>query len=156
MLGCTTLLQSMQLHTYMNGGNLWLPPLLWPNLHSTLHSSMTGNSSSLTPALQALNEAAGVQQSAAPLACCPPVKCSVVKSIGSIDTDCSHHHQPLNQNSTPFFCRQLCWKYIFIFLQISFVVILMKYCNPHYEVLYIYMYIDYLFILTKRGWLCQL
>lgn len=116
MLGCTTLLQSMQLHTYMNGGNLWLPPLLWPNLHSTLHSSMTataaagisGNSSSLTPALQALNEAAGVQQSAAPLVCSPPVKCSVVKSIGSIDTDCSHHHQPLNQNSTPFFCRQLC------------------------------------------------
>ena len=26
----------------------------------------------------------------------------------------------------------------------------MKYCNPHYEVLY--MYINYLFIITKQGW----
>ena len=117
MLGCTRLLQSMQLHTYMNGGNLWLPPLLWPNLHAGgLHSNMTttgisGNSSPpVNPAaLQALNEAAvaGVQQAAAQLVCSPPVKCSVLKSIGSINSD-SHHHEPLNQSSTSLFCRQLC------------------------------------------------
>ena len=114
MLGCTNqLLQSMQLHTYMNSGNLWLPPLLWPNLHTALHSNMTavgisGNSSPpVNPALQALNEAAGVQQSAAQLVCSPPVKCSVLKSIGGINSN-SPHHEPLNQSSTSLFCRQLC------------------------------------------------
>lgn len=103
LLGCTTL---MQLHTYMNGGNIWLPPYLWPNvLHSTV-AGISGNTSPVNPTMHTLNEAAA-HQSAQHLVCSPPVKCSVVKSIGSIDSDRSPH-ESLSQNSTPFFCRQLC------------------------------------------------
>ena len=108
LLGCTTLLQSMQIHPYLNGGNVWLPPLLWPHLHA-MHSTVTGMPGSSTPmnppAMEPFNEAS-IQQPG--LVCSPPVKCSVVKSIGSIDSDRTSHRESLNQNSTPFFCRQLC------------------------------------------------
>ena len=106
LLGCTTLLQSMQINSYLNGGNLWLPPYLWPNLHA-LHSptGTPATSMPVSPSVEALNEA-NIHQ--ATLVCTPPVKCSVVKTIGSIDSDRTSHHESLNQNSPAFFCRQLC------------------------------------------------
>ena len=106
LLGCTTLLQSMQINSYLNGGNMWLPPYLWPNL-SALHSPAGAPASSIpvSPSVEALNEA-NIHQ--ATLVCAPPVKCSVVKTIGSIDSDKTSHHESMNQNSAAFFCRQLC------------------------------------------------
>ena len=87
---------------------MWLPPLLWPNLHP-VHSTMAGMPGSSTPVnpstVEAFNEASIHQPG---LVCSPPVKCSVVKTIGSIDSDRTSHHESLSQNSTPFFCRQLC------------------------------------------------
>lgn len=94
----------MQLHPYLNGGNLWLPSF-WPNLPS-LQSTAAGISGSSPPAVQALNETNNIHQTA--LVCPPPVRCSVVKTIGSIDSNKSTHHEPLTQNATPFFCSQLC------------------------------------------------
>lgn len=105
LLGCTTLLQSMQLHRYLNSGNLWSSPFLWPNLHA-MHSTISGisgNTSPVTnPAVQLLNEAKFHQPT---LVCPSPVKCSVVKSIGSIDSGQNSHCGSLKQ---PFFCRSLC------------------------------------------------
>ena len=103
LLGCTTLLQSMQINSYLNGGNLWLPPYLWPNLSAL--NSPTGTNMPVNLSVEALNEASIHQ---ATLVCTPPVKCSVVKTIGSIDSDRTSHHESLNQNSAAFFCRQLC------------------------------------------------
>ena len=107
LLGCTTLLQSMQIHPYLNGGNLWLPPFHWPNIHA-VHSTVAGipgSSTPMNPSMEPFNEASIHQPG---LVCSSPVKCSVVKTIGSIDSDRTSHREPLSQNSTPFFCRQLC------------------------------------------------
>ena len=95
----------MQIHPYLNGGNVWLPPILWPHLHA-MHSTVAGIPGSSTPmnsSMEPFSEA-----SIQPGLVCSPVKCSVVKTIGSIDSDRAPHHESLSQNSAPFFCRQLC------------------------------------------------